>query len=121
MPKKENTFLEFVLDQLQSLPDVRSSRMFGGHGMYQGDIFFAIVADGRLYFRTGEETRPEYERRGMKPFQPTKEQVLKNYHEGPVDVLEDDGELCEWAKRAVRAQQESKLAPRKSKKRREPE
>ena len=108
MPHRDDGFLEFVLDQLSRMPGVRSRRMFGAHGLYQRDDFFAIVDDGRLYFRTSDTTRPEYESRGMKPFAPTPKQVLKNYFEVPVDILEDDSELCEWAKKAVTAQRDSK-------------
>jgi DNA transformation protein len=97
-------FVSFVLDQLSGLSGIRHRRMFGATGLYQGELFFAIVDDGRLYFRTDDQSRPEYESRGMKAFQPTPGQVLKNYYEVPVDVLEDDTVLCEWARRAVAAQ-----------------
>jgi len=108
MSQPDDGFLDFVLDQLSGLPDVRSRRMFGAYGLYQKDDFFAIVDSGKLYFRTDDVTRPEYERRGMKPFAPTPKQVLKNYFEVPVDVLEDDAFLRDWAKNAVKAQRDTK-------------
>jgi DNA transformation protein len=108
MAKPGDDFLEFVIDQLGSLPGVCARRMFGAYGLYQKDDFFAIVDSGKLYFRTDDDSRLEYERRGMKPFAPTPKQVLKNYFEVPVDVLEDDSLLCEWAEAAVKAQRDSK-------------
>ena len=108
MSQSDDGFLEFVLDQLGRMVGVRSRRMFGAYGLYRHDDFFAIVDGGRLYFRTSEATRPEYERRGMKPFTPTPKQVLKNYFEVPVDVLEDDTLLCEWARKAVEARRSNK-------------
>jgi len=72
------------------------------------DDFFAIVDGGRLYFRTSDATRPDYEDRGMQAFAPTPKQVLKNYFEVPVDVLEDDSLLCDWARKAVQAQRDSR-------------
>ena len=57
MVKDSDGFLEFVLDQLQDLPGVRSRRMFGAHGLYQKDVFFVIVDSGKLYFRTDDETK----------------------------------------------------------------
>jgi DNA transformation protein len=108
MSQKDDGFLEFVLDQLGRLPEVRSRRMFGAHGLYQKDDFFAIVDGGKLYFRTGDESRQDNETRGMKPLAPTPKQTLKNYYEVPVDVLEDDTLLCDWAKKAVAAQRASK-------------
>jgi DNA transformation protein len=108
MTQPDDGFLDFVLDQLSGLSGVRSRRMFGAYGLYQKDDFFAIVVSGKLYFRTSDATRPEYEIRGMKPFAPTPKQVLKNYFEVPVDVLEDDALLRDWAKNAVMAQRDTK-------------
>ena len=108
MAQPKNDFLEFVLDQLSGLPGVRSRRMFGEFGLYLEDDFFAIVASGKLYFLTSDATRPDYESRSMKPFAPTPKQVLKNYFEVPVDILENDSLLSDWAKKAVQAQRDSK-------------
>jgi DNA transformation protein len=117
---RDQDFLEFVLDQLAELKSVSSRRMFGGIGLYQGDTFFAIIDDGRLYFVTDAATRAEYESRDMKPFMYAPGKFIHTYYEVPVDVLEDDRELCEWARAAVAAQGRKKRgasAPRKSKKR----
>ena len=35
--------------------------MFGGYGLYAGEVFFGIVANGRLYFKTDDETRGRFE------------------------------------------------------------
>ena len=48
----DDSFKEFVLDQLSALPDVRAKAMFGAHGIYSGDKFFAILDEGRLFFKT---------------------------------------------------------------------
>lgn len=108
MSQPDDGFLQFVLDQLSGLRGVRSRRMFGAYGLYQKEDFFAIVDGGKLYFRTDDATRPDFERRGMRPFAPTPTQVLKNYLEVPVDILEDDSRLCEWAEKAVQSRRESK-------------
>ncbi|HET9700981.1 MAG TPA: TfoX/Sxy family protein, partial [Burkholderiales bacterium] len=97
-------FAAFVLDQLAGLGGVSARRMFGGHGLYLGDGFFGIIHDGRLYFRTDEGSRPDYEKAGMKPFRPNAKQTLKNYLEVPVDVIEKPATLREWALRAAAAQ-----------------
>ena len=77
--------------------------MFGGHGLYCGKSFFGIVYKDRLFFRVTDATRPEYERRGMKPFQPRSSQALQRYYEVPADVLEDRRMLVEWASQALGA------------------
>ncbi len=98
---KDDSFAGFVVEQLQSLGDVTGRAMFGGHGLYSGEIFFGIVFGGRLYLRTDEGSRDEYVKRGMKPFRPSAKQTPGRYYEVPLDVLEDSGLLVEWARRAV--------------------
>jgi DNA transformation protein len=99
---KDDEFVQFVIDQLHRVKDIRPRRMFGAHGLYCGEIFFAIVDDGRLYFKTDDTTSVRYKEHGMTPFQPAPDMKLKNYFEVPVDVLEDDEQLAEWAHEAVR-------------------
>ena len=104
MTKKDQDFLDFVLDQLSRTPGLSTRRMFGAIGLYQGENFFAIIDDGILYFITDEETRPRYESRGMRPFEYAPGKFLRTYYPVPVEVLEDDGELQEWAREAVAVQ-----------------
>jgi len=95
------SFLAFVLDQFGGLSGIESRAMFGGHGLYRDGTFFAIVFRGRLYFRTSEATRPEYEARGMKRFRPSERQTLTSYYEVPTNVLEDPAEIAHWARAAL--------------------
>ncbi len=74
--------------------------MFGGHGLYWGEQFFGIVYDGRLYFKTHPDTLPDYLSQHCAVFAPSEKQVLKNYREVPVDVLEDAQQLRVWARKA---------------------
>ena len=91
-----DSFVSFVEDQLRALPDVRLRAMFGGHGVYQGEVFFAIVHNGRLYFKTTPQTAGDYINMGMRSFK-----GLKNYYEVPVDIVEDDSKLVAWARVAI--------------------
>jgi DNA transformation protein len=98
---KDDSFRDFVLDQLHDLGQVDCRRMFGSYGLYHGGVFFAIISKGRVYFKTDATTRPEYERRGMTPFQPSAKQTLKSYYEVPVEIVENEEQLAEWARRAL--------------------
>jgi DNA transformation protein len=95
-----DSFKDFVEDQLSGLYGLSFRAMFGGHGMYRGAVFFGILFEDRLYFKTDDTTRPDYAGRGMKCFQPSKKQKLKNYMEVPADILEDREQLLEWAVKA---------------------
>ncbi|MEQ2009660.1 MAG: TfoX/Sxy family protein [Limisphaerales bacterium] len=97
----DESFNEFVREQLAGLPGIEFRRMFGGHGIYQREVFFGILHRGRLYFKTDDATRPDYEAAGMGKFRPNAKQMLSAYLEVPAAVLEDAGQLCAWASRAA--------------------
>ena len=99
----DTSFRDFVLEQLEGIPDLRCRAMFGGYGLYWGDTFFAIIHRGSLYFRTDPVSRREYESWGMSSFMPNPEQRLKAYFEVPPHVLEDPETLVSWARRAADA------------------
>ena len=99
---KPNLFLEFLLDQLNDVPDVRAQRMFGGFGLYSAEHFFAVVDDDVAYFKVDDENRGDYVKARMKPFQPGTEKPMQ-YYAVPVGVIEDAEKLCLWARRAIGA------------------
>ncbi len=103
---RDDSFKDYVLDQLASLGAVRARAMFGGHGLYHGQEFFGIVHRGRLYFRTDARTRPDYVARNMPPFQPNPRQTLAAYYEVPADVLDDAEILANWAQTALRTRRD---------------
>ena len=103
---RDDSFADFILDQLQDLADVECRAMFGGYGLYHDEIFFGIVFKGRLYFKTDEKSAARYRRRGMKAFRPNAKQTLKSYYEVPGEVLEDRDEVAEWARAAIRVARE---------------
>jgi DNA transformation protein and related proteins len=104
MATNDESFKDFVLDQLSELEDVEARRMFGGHGLYHDETFFGIIHKGRLYFKTNESTVREYRKRKMKPFRPNPKQTLKNYFQVRADILEHGDSLSEWAQEAIRCQ-----------------
>lgn len=108
------SFTAFVREQLAALPEVEVRRMFGGQGIYLGDVFFGILYQGRLYFKTDAASRPDYEAADMGAFRPNAKQCLPAYREVPANVLEDAAQLCVWARRAARcAKEQSKPKKRR--------
>jgi DNA transformation protein len=97
-------FREFVLDQLGGLPELRPKAMFGGVGLYSGDVFFGIVAADSLYFKVDDTSRPAYERAGSTPFAPYvdgPQMRMATYYAVPAGVIENPHELLEWAKTSI--------------------
>lgn len=111
--KKEDSFRDFVLDQMHLLAGVSCRSMFGGYGLYLGEAFFGIIHDGRLYFKTDGTTREKYRESGMGPFAPSETQVLTSYYEVPEEIVEDDERLASWAKEAAARKGKGKKAARK--------
>jgi DNA transformation protein len=109
----DETLRDFVLDQLHLLGEVECRRMFGSYGLYHDGVFFGILSQGRLYFKTNAVTRSTYVQRGMQPFRPNPRQTLKSYYEVPVDILEDHEQLAVWARQAVACQTVGGLSRRR--------
>jgi DNA transformation protein len=110
-------FLQYVLEQLERLGGVTSRRMFGAVGLYRDGVFFAIIDDDTLYFKTDDSTRPDYESRGMKAFRPYKDrpEVSMTYFTLPADVLDDAEEMVIWARRSVAIAGVPKRKPKRKK------
>ncbi len=92
--------------------------MFGGHGIFHGGTMFALIHADRLYFRTDETTRGDFEAVAMAPFGYVRrgKPVMMGYHEVPPEILDDGERLAEWAARAFAAARRRAEAPRARKK-----
>jgi DNA transformation protein len=106
-------FRSFVLEQLgRVVRDVRGRSMFGGVGIYSGDVFFALIADDTLYFKVDDRTRPEFESRNMDPFRPYgPDGEVMQYYCVPAEVLEDAEALADWAERAIAVARRARKRP----------
>jgi DNA transformation protein and related proteins len=104
------TFRTFVLEQLgRSVQGVRGRSMFGGVGIYAGELFFALIAEDTLYFKVDDSNRPDFEARGMGAFRPDGEHgEVMGYYQAPEDLLDDPDELAVWAGRAMEVARRSK-------------
>lgn len=99
-------FTEHILELLEPIGVVEAKRFFGGVGISNGFVQFAMLMSDSLYFVVDDETRPRYEQAGMPPFsyQTKKGRVqVHRYFEVPEDVLAEPELLQEWAKNAILA------------------
>lgn len=99
---RQDSFKDFVLDQLADLRGVTCQAMFGGYGLSCRGTFFGIIHKGRLYFKVTAKTVNQYKDHGMKPFRPNAKQMLKSFYEVPADILEDAEQLSGWARASVK-------------------
>lgn len=98
-------FRDYVLEQLASAGKVAARRMFGGYGLYLDELFFALIDDDSLYFKTDDATRPRFEMAGSQQFCPFPDRPnpVMAYWEVPAEVLEDAEQLRAWAREALAA------------------
>jgi len=105
-PKSEFvSYVEELLAVHGGAEPVRARRMFGGHGIFLGDIMFALIADDVLYLKADEQTRATFEDAGAEPFRYTRggKQRHMSYYTAPDGALEDAEALAPWAEHAIGA------------------
>ena len=109
-------FRAFVLDQLSEVAGLRDRAMFGGIGLYAGDVFFGIIAADTLYFKVDESTRAAYESAGSRPFKPYADRaMIMPYYAVPAAILDHPATAVPWAVAAVRVAKAAKGSSRPAK------
>jgi len=115
----DESFKDYVLDQLKSVGSVAARAMFGGFGIYRSGVMFGLIAEDALYFKAGEGNRADFEAKKSKPFvyeSAGRKPVTMSYLRVPEDVFEDVDVLKEWAMKAydaaLKARKESEKQPK---------
>jgi DNA transformation protein len=99
-------FLAHAEDLFGGLGRITTKRMFGGVGLYLGDVIFAIAIDEVLYLKTDAETRPRFEAAGATPFvydNPARGPVATSYWSLPDEASDDPDAAQAWARLALEA------------------
>ena len=90
-------------------------RMFGGEGIFVGELMIGIVVDERIYLKAGDSNRGDFLAEGAEPFtyQRGKKRVATSlsYYTVPERLLDDPEEFAPWARKA----HDAALAARASK------
>ncbi|MEX0622180.1 MAG: TfoX/Sxy family protein [Candidatus Woykebacteria bacterium] len=110
---KDNSFHDYVMSEVfRDIPGVTSRHMFGDWGLYKDGIFFALIADGRLYFKVGENNKTDFEKAGSEPFEYTAKgkKIKLNYYELPAEVMEDPDQIVSWIEKSVTVAKNAKKA-----------
>ena len=94
-----------IQDLFEEVGPVRCRRMFGGLGIYAGDVMFALEAGGELYLKADDGTRGAFEAAGSRPFAYEKDgrRVAMSYWRLPDGALDDPAEAARWARLALDA------------------
>jgi len=76
--------------------------MFGGHGIFLQGLMFGLVADSVLYLKVDEETKNEFEAKGLEAFSYNKKgkEFKMSYYQAPEEALESAEEMNFWVNKA---------------------
>ncbi len=106
---------EYIRELFQNFRPVVVRRMFGGAGIFCDGLMFGLIFDGAIYLKIDDETIPDFEREGSKPFVYTRAKspgrvgkASLNYWRLPERLYDDPDELAVWAGRAFAIVQRKK-------------
>ena len=121
---ERTTDRDFLIDLFAGFGPVTIRRMFSGFGISADGTNFALALRGGLYLRADEQTIPQFEAEGSKPFQyqtRAKTVTVKSYWQLPARLFDDPEELTGWARAALAAAQRAAVKKRpKARKRAKP-
>ncbi len=89
---------DFLIDLFADFGPVTIRRMFSGFGISADGTNFALALRGGLYLRADEQTIPQFEAEGSKPFQyqtRAKTVTVNSYWQLPERLYDDPEELTE--------------------------
>ena len=105
MNKATSEFVSHLSEVFEDFGPITARRMFGGYGIYHGDLMFGLVADDVLYLKADASSQPEFARRELQPFTYMKAGKTMNmsYFAAPEEVYEDRAAAKRWAVLAYEA------------------
>src|SRR3954465_15908809 len=106
---------DFLIDLFAGFGPVTIRRMFSGFGISADGTNFALALRSGLYFRADEQSIPQFEAEGSKPFQyqtRAKTVTVNSYWQLPARLFDDSEELSVWARAALAAAQRAALKKR---------
>ena len=98
-------FVAFAVELLSRVGPVRARAMFGGHGVYCGDLMIGLVDDDEIFLKTDGETRPRFEGAGCRQwvFTGGGKEMRSSYFRPPDDAHESPEDMEPWGRLALEA------------------
>ena len=104
---------EAIRDIFRKLGPIHIRRMFGGQGIYRGEVMFALVAGGELYLKADDGTAEVFRKLGSRPFSFERRDgrvTATSYWLMPESALDDPDEAAELAATALKAAMQARTA-----------
>jgi len=107
MPANDS-FNDFLREQLAPLGHVSLRRMFRSTGVFHNGLMFGLIHEDTLYIRTDDQTPAEFSEAASAPsftYSRNGRIVDLPYRRVPEDLLDQPDELLTWARAALAAAQ----------------
>ena len=101
---------DFLRDLFDGIGPVSIRRMFGGYGIYQDGVIFAVVLRDRLLLKGDADIAGAYEAAGMVRWQYVGRHgrpVAMPYWQAPESAMDDPDEMTALARSALEAARRS--------------
>lgn len=100
---------DWLIEVFAAYGPVRLRRMFGGHGIYDGDLIIGLEAFGHIWLKTDDDSVDAFKAAGSRQFTyPGKTMpVTLPYWLLPEEALDDPEQMLIWARRAAEASRRS--------------
>ena len=99
-------FHDFVVELFAEFGAVRIRRMFGGAGLYAGELMFGLIDDETIFLKTDDALKAELQAHGSSPWiysrAPGKWEET-SYWRLPETALDDPEAAAGWARKALAA------------------
>ena len=97
-------FMEFACELFGGLGAIRARRMFGGAGVYAGEVMFALIADDVIYIKAKGALADDLAAEGCEAFIFTPKSgkpAEMGYRRLPEAALDDPEDAERWGRRAL--------------------
>ncbi|MFC1824238.1 TfoX/Sxy family protein [Thermodesulfobacteriota bacterium] len=101
--KKATDSCRQTVEALSGSGEITSKKMFGGYGIFEGGVMFALVnSEGELFLKVNDQNINRFEEAG------SKKHGKMPYYEVPEQVLKDHALFVEWAQVSIEIAHSSK-------------
>ena len=101
MPEN-NSYENFIFDQLEGLGEFESKKMFGGTALLYHSSAFAKIKHNKVWLKVDDSYRNDFINQGMQQYEYGKDNLRKlNFFETPIEVIEDRDKFIQWFKRSM--------------------
>ncbi len=110
--------LAFAVDLFSGLGPVKARRMFGGAGLYVGEVMFGLIYDELIFLKADEALKLDFAAAGSRPWTYTRRTgptagvpQATSYWSLPEPAMDDPGDACAWARQDFVSGSASSSAP----------